>query len=87
MKKTAPRVEIRSINRIPRLYVNGRPVPTLTYRNRIHHDFAYMKKFADSGHRIFFMTHPRHFDRPESEYWKAVDENVRPPAQMRRVVI
>ena len=74
---SAPRVEIRKINGIPRLYVNGEPIPTLTYRNRIHHDFAYMKKFADSGHRIFFMTHPRHFDQPESEYWRAVDENVR----------
>lgn len=77
MKRSAPNIEIRSINGIPRLYVNGEAVPTLTYRNRIHHDFAYMKKFADSGHRIFFMTHPRHFDQPESEYWRAVDENVR----------
>ncbi len=73
----APRVEIRKINGIPRLYVNGKPVPTIAYRNRIHHDFKYMKKFADSGHVIFFMTHPRHFDQPEEEYWKAVDENVR----------
>jgi hypothetical protein len=77
MRRSAPRVEIRKINGIPRLYVNGEPIPAITYRNRIHHDFAYMKKFADSGHRVFFMTHPRHFDQPESEYWKAVDENVR----------
>ncbi len=73
----APRVEIKKINGIPRLYVNGEAVPTITYRNRIHHDFAYMKKFADSGHRVFFMTHPRHFDQPEEAYWQAVDENVR----------
>jgi hypothetical protein len=74
---SAPRVEIRKINGIPRLYVNGEAIPAITYRNRIHHDFGYMKKFADSGHRVFFMTHPRHWDEPESEYWKAVDENVR----------
>ena len=30
----------------------------------------YMKKFANSGHRVFFMTHPRHFDEPESKYWR-----------------
>jgi len=74
---TAPRVSIRKVNGIPRLYVNGEPVPTIAYRNRIHHDFKYMKKFADSGHVIFFMTHPRHFDQPAYDYWKAVDENVR----------
>jgi len=77
MKSSAPRVEIRKVAGIPRLYVNREPVPTLAYRNRIHHDFAYMKKFADSGHVIFFMTHPRHFDQPEAHYWQALDENVR----------
>jgi hypothetical protein len=77
LRHNPPNVEIRKTNGIPRLYVNGEVVPTIAYRNRIHHGFAYMKKFADSGHRIFFMTHPRHFDQPQSEYWKAVDENVR----------
>jgi hypothetical protein len=62
----APKVEIRKVNGIPRLYVNGEAVPTLTYRDRIHHDFAYMKKVADSGDRVSFMTHPRHFDQPTS---------------------
>ncbi len=77
MKSHAPKVEIRKVNGLPRLYVNGEPIPTIAYRNRIHHDFAYMKKFADSGHRIFFMTHPRHFNEPEAKYWEEVDENVR----------
>jgi len=77
MSSTPPRVEIRKANGIPRLYVNGEPVPTIAYRNRIHDDYAYMKRFADSGHRIFFMTHLRRWDFPESEYWRAVDEKVR----------
>jgi len=77
MASLPPRISIRKVNGIPRLHVGGDAVPTIAYRNRIHHDFAYMKKFADSGHRIFFMTHPRHFDQPESQYWRAVDENVR----------
>jgi hypothetical protein len=72
-----PRISTRKLNGIPRLYVNGKAVPTIAYRNRIHHDFAYMRRFADSGHRLFFMTHPRHFERPEAEYWQALDENVR----------
>jgi len=77
MKTAAPKVEIRKINGIPRLYVNGEAVPTITYRNRLHDDFAYMRKFADSGHRIFFMTHLRRWDQPESEYWRVVNEKVR----------
>jgi hypothetical protein len=72
----APAVEIRKVNDIPRLYVNGEAVPTIAYRNRIHHDVAYMREFADSGHRVFFMTHPRHFDQPEEAYWQAVEGNV-----------
>ena len=77
MRTDAPKVEIRKVNGIPRLYVSGEAVPTIAYRNRIHDDFAYMRKFADSGHRIFFMTHLRRWDGPEAEYWRALDEKVR----------
>ncbi len=73
----APSVTIRKINGIPRLYVNGEAIPTLTYRNRWHEDYAYMKKFADSGHRVFFATHLRDWREREAEYWRVVDEKMR----------
>ena len=77
MGMRAPSVEIRKVGGIPRLYVGGKPIPTIAYRNRKHEDYAYMRKFAESGHRIFFATHIRDWSKPEAEYWRVVDEKVR----------
>ena len=77
MGTRASSVEIRKVGGIPRLYVGGKPIPTIAYRNRKHEDYAYMRKFADSGHRIFFATHIRDWSKPEAEYWRVVDEKVR----------
>ena len=42
-----PNAGIRKVNGIPRLFVDGKPVGMLAYRNRIHDDFAYMSADDD----------------------------------------
>lgn len=67
-----PKVEIRKVNGIPRLFVDGEPIPMLAYRNRIHDDFDYMKQFADSGVRLFFMTHLVDWNKSTDEHFTEV---------------
>ncbi|OGS22400.1 MAG: hypothetical protein A2252_02320 [Elusimicrobia bacterium RIFOXYA2_FULL_39_19] len=47
---------IRKVNSIPRIFVDDTELPTILYRNRQHDDFVYMKKFVETGHKLFFMT-------------------------------
>src|SRR3989339_1502039 len=47
---------IRKVNSMPRIFVDDTELPTILYRNRQHDDFVYMKKFVETGHKLFFMT-------------------------------
>ncbi len=71
-QQTRPAATIRSVNGIPRLFYNNEPVPMLAYRDRIHDDFAYMKQFADSGVRLFFMTHLVDWNKSWDEHFVEV---------------
>ncbi|OGS21851.1 MAG: hypothetical protein A3J83_04550 [Elusimicrobia bacterium RIFOXYA2_FULL_40_6] len=67
--------EIKKINGIPRIFVDGVELPTILYRNRAHEDYKYMKKFVDTGHKLYFMT--RIMPPDGSMSWEAYCEAVR----------
>ncbi|OGS21667.1 MAG: hypothetical protein A2252_11725 [Elusimicrobia bacterium RIFOXYA2_FULL_39_19] len=67
--------EIRKVNGVPRIFVDGVELPTILYRNRAHEDFKYMKKFVDAGHKLFFMT--RIMPPDGSMSWQTYADEVR----------
>src|SRR5207253_134296 len=48
----AGRSKSASINGVGRICAGGEVLPAFIYRNRLHTDYAYIKRFIDDGHRL-----------------------------------
>jgi len=51
-----PNAIIKSVNGVPAIVVNGKPLNKFVYRNRLHNDYEYMRQFPKDGHEIMFAT-------------------------------
>lgn len=47
---------IKNVNGAMRMVVDGKVLPLFLYRNRLHTEYDYIKRFVDDGHRLIVCT-------------------------------
>lgn len=58
------------------MVVNGQVLPLFLYRNRLHTDYAYMKRFLEDGHRLIVCSLLGGPDEPWAEYRRRVEDHL-----------
>ena len=70
-----PNAIIKSVNGVPAIVVNGKPLNKFVYRNRLHNDYEYMRQFPKDGHEIMFATLLQDSRELWKDYRKRVEEH------------
>ena len=47
---------IKNVNGAMRMVVDGKVLPLFLYRNRLHTEYDYIKRFVDDGHKLIVCT-------------------------------
>lgn len=68
--------DIRKYRGAPAVFVNGRPVPPMSFMVREYFDAGYIKRYVDSGHRICFLDVKEQHHLPIEEHLAGIDEHL-----------
>ncbi len=69
--------EVKNHRGVPAIFINGRPVPGMTFLVREYFDLAYIRQYVKTGHKICIFEIKEQHHLPREMHYKWIDDQLR----------